>query len=74
MSKITNVRLPSPSVEYNVQQMSELIRAIETVILTLNTSYSAEENKLVMERMVFSIWRLNGNNKYIYKCKSCFKR
>ena len=53
MSKITNVRLPSPSIEYNVQQMSELIRAIETVILTLNTSYSAEENKLVMERMVF---------------------
>ena len=53
MSKITNVRLPSHSVEYNVQQMSELIRAIETVILTLNTSYSAEENKLVMERMVF---------------------
>ena len=53
MSKITNVRLPSPSVEYNVQQMSELIRAIETVILVLNTSYSAEENKLVMERMVF---------------------
>ena len=53
MSKITNVRLPSPSVKYNVQQMSELIRAIETVILTLNTSYSAEENKLVMERMVF---------------------
>jgi len=53
MSKITNVRLPSPSTGYNVQQMSELIRAIETVILTLNTSYSAEENKLVMERMVF---------------------
>ena len=53
MSKITNVRLPSQTVEYNVQQMSELIRAIETVILTLNTSYSAEENKLVMERMVF---------------------
>ena len=53
MSKITNVRIPSPSVEYNVQQMSELIRGIETVILTLNTSYSAEENKLVMERMVF---------------------
>ena len=53
MSKITNVRLPSPSTEYNVQQMSELIRAIETVILTLNTSYSAEENKLVSERMVF---------------------
>ena len=53
MSKITNVRLPSPSVEYNVQQMRELIRAIETVILTLNTSYTAEENKLVAERMVF---------------------
>ena len=53
MSKITNVRLPSPSVEYNVQQQNELVRAIETVILTLNTSYSAEENKLVMERMVF---------------------
>ena len=29
MSKITNVRLPSPSMEYNVQQMSELIRAIK---------------------------------------------
>ena len=53
MSKITNVRLPSPSVEYNVQQFSELIRAIETGILTLNTTYTAEENKLVMERMVF---------------------
>ena len=53
MSKITNVRLPSPSLEYNVQQQNELVRAIETVILTLNTSYSAEENKLVMERMVF---------------------
>ena len=53
MSKITNVRLPSPSLEYNVQQQNELVRAIETIILTLNTSYSAEENKLVMERMVF---------------------
>ena len=39
MSKITNEKLPSPSVEYNVQQMSELIKEIETVKLTLNTSY-----------------------------------
>ena len=53
MSKIANVRLPSPSQEYNVQQQNELVRAIETIVLTLNTSYSAEENKLVMERMVF---------------------
>ena len=53
MSKITNVRLPSPSIEYNVQQQNELVRAIETIILTLNTSYTAEENKLVAERMVF---------------------
>ena len=53
MSKITNVRLPSPSLEYNVQQQNELVRAIETIILTLNTSYTAEENKLVSERMVF---------------------
>ena len=53
MSKITNVRLPSPSTEYNVQQQNELVRAIETIILTLNTSYTAEENKLVSERMVF---------------------
>ena len=55
MSKITNVRLPSPSIEYNVQQMSELIRAIETVILTLNTSYSAEEINLLW-REWFSVW------------------
>ena len=53
MSKITNVRLPSPSLEYNVQQQNELVRAIETIILTLNTSYTEEENKLVAERMVF---------------------
>ena len=53
MSKITNVRLPSPSLEYNVQQQNELVRAIETIILTLNTSYTVEENKLVAERMVF---------------------
>ena len=53
MSKITNVRLPSPSLEYNVQQQNELVRAIETIILTLNTSYTAEENKLVAETMVF---------------------
>ena len=53
MSKITNVRLPSPSLEYNVQQQNELVRAIETIILTLNTSYTAEENKLVAERMGF---------------------
>ena len=50
MSKITNVRLPSPSQEYNVQQQNETIRAIETIVLTLNTSYTAEENKVVMER------------------------
>ena len=55
MSKITNVRLPSPSTEYNVQQQNELVRAIETIILTLNTSYTAEENKLVAERMTFLI-------------------
>ena len=53
MSKITNVRLPSPSTEYNIQQQNELVRAIETIILTLNTSYTAEENKLVAERMTF---------------------
>mgnify|MGYP003138580491 CR=1 FL=1 len=53
MSKITNVRLPSPSPQYNVQQQNELVRAIETIILTLNTSYTAEENKVVMERVNF---------------------
>ena len=53
MSKITNVSLPQPSQEYNVQQQNELVRAIETIILTLNTSYTAEENKLVAERMTF---------------------
>tara|TARA_R110002126_G_scaffold246130_1_gene389193 strand:+ start:260 stop:436 length:177 start_codon:yes stop_codon:yes gene_type:complete len=53
MSKITNVRLPSPSQEYNVQQQNELVRAIETIVLTLNTSYTAEENKTVMERFIF---------------------
>ena len=53
MSKITNVRLPQPSQEYNVQQQNELVRAIETIILTLNTSHTAEENKLVAERMMF---------------------
>ena len=53
MSKITNVRLPQPSQQYNVQQQNELVRAIETIILTLNTSYTAEENKLVAERMTF---------------------
>jgi len=53
MSKITNVRLPSPSQQYNVQQQNELVRAIETIILTLNTSYTAEENKVVMERVNF---------------------
>ena len=50
MSKITNVRLPSPSQEYNVQQQNEIVRAI---VLTLNTSYTAEENKVVMERFNF---------------------
>ena len=53
MSKITNVRLPSPSQEENVQQQNELVRAIETIVLTLNTSYTAEENKFVMERFMF---------------------
>jgi len=53
MSKITNVRLPSPSQDYNVQQQNELVRSIETIVLTLNTSYTAEENKVVMERFNF---------------------
>ena len=53
MSQITNVRFPQPSQEYNVQQQNELVRAIETIILTLNTSYTAEENKVVMERFNF---------------------
>ena len=53
MSKITNVRLPSRSQEYNVQQQNELVRAIETIVLTLDTSYTAEENKVVMERFNF---------------------
>ena len=53
MSKITNVRLPSPSQEYNVQQQNELVRAIETIVLTLNTSYTAEENK-EQQRLLYS--------------------
>ena len=49
----TSIRLPSPSQDYNVQQQNETIRAIETIVLTLNTSYTAEENKVVMERFNF---------------------
>ena len=44
MSKITNVRLPSPSQEYNVQQQNELVRAIETIVFL-----SAMGRKLVTD-------------------------
>ena len=48
MSKITNVRLPNAAAgDYNPDQINQLIRSLEQVILQLNSTYTpiATENK-----------------------------
>ncbi len=42
MSKITNVRLPNAvSSGYSPEQMNQLIRSLEQIILQLNATYTA---------------------------------
>ena len=48
MSKITNVRLPNAAAgDYNPDQINQLIRSLEQVILQLNSTYTPifTENK-----------------------------
>ena len=47
MSKIVNVRLPNPSVEYDAEKFNQLIRSLEQIVLQLNTAYTVtvSENK-----------------------------
>ena len=48
MSKIVNVRLPNPSRgEVNPEQINQLIRSLEQIILQLNATYTpiTTENK-----------------------------
>jgi hypothetical protein len=48
MSKITNVRLPNAAAgDYNPDQINQLIRSLEQVILQLNSTYTpiVTENK-----------------------------
>jgi hypothetical protein len=47
MSKITNVRLPNASPEYNAQQFDQLVRSLEQIVLQLNSTFEATstENK-----------------------------
>ena len=41
MAKITNVRLPnSAAPEYSREQLDQLIRSLEQVVLALNTNYT----------------------------------
>ena len=40
MSKITSVRLPNASAEYTHEQINQLVRSLEQIILQLNTAYS----------------------------------
>ena len=40
MSKITNVRLPNPSLEYDPEKFNQLIRSLEQIVLQLNTGYT----------------------------------
>jgi hypothetical protein len=40
MSKITNVRLPNAAAEYTPEQINQLVRSLEQIILQLNTAYS----------------------------------
>jgi hypothetical protein len=41
MSKITNVRLPNATSEYNAEQFNQLVRSLEQVIFQLNNSYTS---------------------------------
>ena len=47
MSKITNVRLPNASPEYNAKQFDQLVRSLEQIVLQLNSTFEATftENK-----------------------------
>jgi hypothetical protein len=48
MSKITNVRLPNAATQgYSPQQIDQLIRSLEQIILQLNNTYTpiVTENK-----------------------------
>jgi hypothetical protein len=41
MSKITNVRLPNyASQQYNPEQLNQLVRSIEQIVLQLNINYT----------------------------------
>ena len=41
MSKVTNVRLPNAaSAQYNPQQIDQLVRSIEQIVLQLNSNYT----------------------------------
>ena len=40
MSKITNVRLPNASAEYDPSQFNQLVRSLEQIILQLNGTYT----------------------------------
>jgi hypothetical protein len=40
MSKITNVRLPNASPDYDPSQFNQLVRSLEQIILQLNNTYT----------------------------------
>jgi hypothetical protein len=40
MSKITNVRLPNASPDYDASQFNQLVRSLEQIILQLNSTYT----------------------------------
>ena len=40
MSKITNVRLPNASPDYDPSQFNQLVRSLEQIILQLNKTYT----------------------------------
>ena len=41
MAKILNVRLPDAGAAYNPQQINQLVRSLEQVVLALNTTYGS---------------------------------
>jgi hypothetical protein len=53
MSKITNVRLPNASPDYDASQFNQLVRSLEQIVLQLNNTYTPTTSDNVNQAVSF---------------------